>query len=182
MGNWYANITVSGPSQADVLAVLREWRRTAFVSVLSRGHVVIYDRDCRRMDGDDSERLAAKLTAHFACTALIALNADDDVLWLCAYDRGERVVEYDSSTPARNGAIGLCRAMGRPLLTPILWLVLQGPFIFAVFRHMTVCRVFGLPADLCTHGYPGEDDGTLIDDVLPDLFQATRDRSADGPG
>ena len=63
MGNWYANIALRGPSQADALAALREMRRTAFVSEPARGCVFVYDRECSKMDGDDSERLAAKLSA-----------------------------------------------------------------------------------------------------------------------
>jgi hypothetical protein len=174
MGNWYANIALRGPSQADVLTALREDRRTAFVSSPSRGCVVIYDSICRKMDGDDSERLAAKLTARFGCTALIALNADDDVLWLCVYREGKKVVEYDSSTPARHGASGLCHAFGCITSTPFLWLLLQSPFIFEVWRHLAVCKVLGVPGDLCTYGYPGEDDGTLIDYVPKGMFESTR--------
>src|SRR5207302_1610559 len=174
MGNWYANIALRGPSQTDVLAALREWRLTAFASVQARDYVVVYDRECRKMDGDDSERLATKLTKRFLCPGLIALNADDDVLWLCLYDRGQRVLEYESSSPSRAGARGLCRALGRPYAIPLLWFVLQGPFVFEVWRHMLVCRILGLPMDLCIGGYPGEDDGTLSPYVPADTFKSTR--------
>lgn len=178
MGNWYANIALKGPSQTDVLGALREWNRTALVSAPTRGFVVVYDRACRAMDGDDSERLAARLTSRFGCVAVIALNADDDVLWLCAYDRGKRAAEYDSSTPSRSGAAALCRALGWPLVTPVLWVVLQGPMIFEVLRHRAVCRLLGMPGYLCTCGYPEDDDGTLIDS---DLFRSTYDDPDAGP-
>lgn len=175
MGNWYANIALRGPSQADTLDALREWRNTAFVSYRSRGYVVIYDEQCRKMDGDDSERLASKLTTRFDCSALIALNADDDVLWLCAYSRGNRTAEYDSSTPARTGARDLCRASGRTMYLPALWCVLQGPFLFAIWRHMAACSVLALPTQLCTIGYPGGDDGRLLGHIPDGLFHATRE-------
>ncbi len=129
------------------------------------------------MDGDDSERLAAGLTTRFQTTALIALNADDDVLWLCVYANGNNMGEYDSSTPARAGAAAISRNLGgrARILMPILWLILQSPFfVFEVFRHIAACKVLGLPSDICTFGYPAEDDGTLVEYVPPGMFESTQ--------
>jgi hypothetical protein len=173
MGNWYANISLKCVNQMSVVERLREYRRRAFVSQAYGQYVVIYDSECRRMDGDDSERLAARLTADFQCTAVIALNADDDELWLCVYTNGERIGEYLSSTPSREGASMVARACGRAILTPALWLVLQGPFIFEVFRHLAVCRLLGLPGSICTYGYPGDDEGELDPAVPSGLFVAS---------
>ncbi len=175
MGNWYANISVYGVSQVQVLDALREWKRTAFVSTPKRGYVVVYDEDCRRMDGDDSEALAARITERFGCIALIALNADDDVLWLCLYDNGRRIVEYQSDQPTSGAASQLARGMGSTIYTPALWVVIQGKFLFEVWRHLAICKVLGLPSRLCTLGYPAERDGTLSPDVPPGMFASTHD-------
>lgn len=153
---------------------MREWERTAFVSTRKRGYVVVYDEVCRRMDGDDSELLATMLTERFRCVALISLNADDDILWLCLYDNGTRVVEYQSDLPGRFGARELARGLGSSMLLPALWAVLQGGFVFEVWRHLAVCKVLGLPARLCTYGYPGDDNGRLAPGVPIEMFEATR--------
>ncbi|MGH7243157.1 MAG: hypothetical protein ACREJD_07055 [Phycisphaerales bacterium] len=128
---------------------------------------------CRKMDGDDSERLAAAMTSQFGCRAIIALNADDDVLWLCGYDRGERIGEYDSSTPQRSGAGHIAGVAGRSFATPILWIIFQMPFVFELFRHLAACKVLGLPGDICTYGYPGDDEDRILPGVPEGLFQAT---------
>lgn len=175
VGNWYANISMWGVTQDDVLGALRELGRTAFVSPKKRGYVVIYDSSCRRMDGDDSEALASELTRRFNTVALIALNADDDELWLCAYRSGEKVGEFLSSSPSRSGALAICRVFNRSPSIPIIWVVLNGPFLFEVWRHMALCKLLGLPEKECMYGYPGEDDGRLIWEPDPLGFRGTRD-------
>ncbi len=175
MGNWYANITLLGPTQDQTLTALRALRRRAFTAQLTPAHVVVYDYACSYMDGDDSERLAAALSERFTCPALIALNADDDVLWLCLYKSGHRVGEYDSSTPARSGASMLARGLGRPFLTPLLGFVLQMPCVFEFLRHMAVCKVLGLPGDLCTTTYPADDWGELDPSLSAEIFRSSHD-------
>jgi len=100
MGSFYTNITVSGPSDADVISFLTETGRRAYVSPTHRGFTVIYDEACEAQDTDVLSVLAEELSAKFDCPALAVLNHDDGVLFYRLFISGVLRDEYVSAPDA----------------------------------------------------------------------------------
>lgn len=98
MGNFYTNISLKGPSQNQILAVLRELGRTALVTPAVDHFTVVYDKECENQDIDLLASLNLTLTHHLQCAGCAALNHDDDVLWLSVFENGQPAGEYDSNT------------------------------------------------------------------------------------
>ena len=128
MGNWYTNITVSGPPQADVVAVLQAHDRHAYATPTLNGITVVFDRTsedsgCAEELGD----LAMTLSQDLRCPALAAAVFDDDVLLLSLYDRGAQVSglldsarEQPVPSIPRNGSGAACLgAVGLPASSDI---------------------------------------------------------------
>jgi hypothetical protein len=169
VGNWYTNITVRSVDVARVAATLRSMQRTAYLSPLVRGCVVVYDRDSN-MDDGASASLCKELSQELGTTAVLAMNADDDALWLMVAREGAERVVYQSASPARHGAAALCQELRRPLATPLVWAVLQAPvFAFEVHRHLMATRLLGLPSSEAILSYPSIEEG----EVLGRVTQAT---------
>jgi hypothetical protein len=96
MGNWYTNVCVKGPGQAEVMATLNELRRRTYVTPDLGGWIVIYDQESDKFDLNELESLALTLSTRLSCTALASFNADDDTLWLGIYERGKLTARYAS--------------------------------------------------------------------------------------
>ena len=92
MGKFYANITLQGPPQADVVAHLNERAEAAYVSPAVKGAVVVYHGDM-----GVQEDLAASLSGRFQCPALLVMNYGDTVLLYQLYVNGEQADAYVSS-------------------------------------------------------------------------------------
>jgi hypothetical protein len=100
MGNWYTNVAVKGAQQTDVVAVLEELGRRAYVTPETSGWIVVYDQQTDEFDLGILESLALTLSTRLSCTALASFNADDDVLWLALYENGSLSTRYASSRKA----------------------------------------------------------------------------------
>src|SRR5579863_1144788 len=97
MGNWYTNVSLKGASQSEVVSLLEELGRRAYVTPESAGWLVVYDQQTDEFDLDTLESLTLTLSTRLSCTALASFNADDDVLWLALYENGNRTTRYASA-------------------------------------------------------------------------------------
>ena len=75
LSRFYANLTTQGPGQADVVAYLNAAGRVAYVSPTLKGCTVIYHEDLSAQ-----EELAAALSRHFRCPALLMMAYNDTIL------------------------------------------------------------------------------------------------------
>jgi hypothetical protein len=145
MGNFYCNFTTRGPSVEEIVRVLNEHRRSAYVTPTVDRKTVIFDEAADELDEAHIDAVGKLLSQELACPALAAAVADDDELWLALYEAGERRVEY-SSRGTNRGAYALARAFGRAWLFPVVWVVLQWPyFIFESWRHALLAKALGVP-------------------------------------
>lgn len=177
MGNFYTNVTLRGPEQAEVAAVLREAGRAAYVAPAHPGGTTVFDERCESQSPRLLSELSAALSHQFSCPALAVLNHDDDILALGLYDHGELIGDYETGHAAGFPVRALCRAWGRDLGAPLVWLLLRGPRpIFEVARHAWLARLLGLPPWSVATGfrylaqgeYPGGlEAGRLVDTRLP---------------
>jgi hypothetical protein len=87
MGNFYTNVVVRGPSEADVVDTLVALGRTGYVVTHPAGFVFVYDDEADKQREGVVESLALTLATRLRCPALAALNHDDDFLLLWLYDR-----------------------------------------------------------------------------------------------
>src|SRR5215471_2993726 len=124
MGNWYTNVCIKGSSQAGVVEVLDELGRRTYVTPDVNGWIIVYDQESDKFDLNELESLAKTLSTQLSCTALASFNADDDILWLGAYESGRLTTRYASETkhfedgnefPATlEAAEALCRIFEKP--------------------------------------------------------------------
>jgi hypothetical protein len=158
MGNWYKNITLRGPDQAEVAAVLRRLDRRAYVTPTRDSVTVVFDRASDE-EGDPGELgdLVMALSHELDCAALAAAVFDDDVLLLGLYDHGTQVGEYNSAGRSTLGATSLSRAFGVGRRAPLLWALLGCArlplFLFESFRHRLLVRALGHPIWAVATGY-----------------------------
>jgi hypothetical protein len=179
MGNWYTNVSLKDAEQQDVVAVLEELGRRAYVTPDISGWIVVYDQQCDEFDLGILESLALTLSTRLSCTALASCNADDDVLWLALYENGSLATRYASSLqsfedghefPKRQEAAGvLARVFQKPgaqnqilrllqkshgvlgLLS--LFLKIRIAYIVEVDRHLDLSRLLGMPLAAVGLGY-----------------------------
>src|ERR1700675_2630583 len=179
MGNWYTNVAVKGAQQADVVAVLEELGRRAYVTPETSGWIVVYDQQCDEFDLGILESLALTLSIRLSCTALASCNADDDVLWLALYESGTLSTRYASARksfedgdefPALQEAAGVlarvfkkseaqekvlrllrksCGVFG--LLN--LFLKIRVAYLVEVHRHLDLSKLLGMPLAAVGLGY-----------------------------
>jgi hypothetical protein len=139
MGNFYTNVTLRGPGQDRVVALLETERRRAYVSPVIDGCVVVFERNAMEMaldpDGFEEEDLAAwtgqaapadlgaTVTRALGGVALSVMVHDDDVLECHLSRDGEEVDRYNStpgyftsgrSAPQGGDAQVLCAAFDAP--------------------------------------------------------------------
>ena len=120
MSEFYANITLQGPSQEEVTAWLNAAGHIAYVSPAERGGVVVFPADLAA-----TEPLAAELSRALACRALLVLVLGENVMLYHAYDKGGQADAYvsphdepivgldDTQEPHPPGnAAALCAAFG----------------------------------------------------------------------
>jgi hypothetical protein len=146
MGNFYTNITLRGPKQEAVAAVLRLSGRAAYVAPTHPGGTTVFEERCEEQDPTILGELAAALSEHFDCPALAVLNHDDDVLALALYEQGDLIGDFETGHPAGFRVAALCRAWDRGTARPLVWLLLRSPTpVFEVTRHAWLARSLGLP-------------------------------------
>jgi len=180
MGNFYCNFTTRGPSSDEVLRVLQSHRRSAYVSPTVDCNTVVFDELADELDVREIDAVGALLSRELSCPALAVVVADDDELWMALYEAGERRVEY-SSRGANRGAFAVSRAFDRMWMTPIVWVILQWPYlVFEVFRHALLKKALRLPSCCVATGFEYIENGEIPDDLtLGDLQRSHRSRRDD---
>jgi hypothetical protein len=173
VSRFYANITVRGPAQADVVAYLKRQGVVAYVSPTVKAATVVYHADM-----GTQEDVASALSAHFQCPALLVMNYGDAVLLYHLYVNGEQADAYVSSPhddletggqPVPEGDAGvLCDAfeagghraagVGRVLRRPTH--PTKG-YALAVNRHGELARALGLPLFAAGTGFRDIEVGEL---------------------
>ena len=119
--NTYANITLAGPAQADVVALLKAHGVAAYVSNAVRGATVVFHEDL-----GSQEPLAAELSAKFSCPAIVVMTYGQRVLLYQLYLAGaaadayvsEHVEELLGSQDAPSGASRRCSPSPRRTANP----------------------------------------------------------------
>lgn len=171
MSNFYANITVQGPAQADVIAYLNDRRQVAYVAGTVKGAIVVFHEDFAAQ-----EDLAAGLSAHFRCPALLAMVFGGTVLLYHLYAGGERADAYVSTpheglelagpTPPGN-AETLSAAFGMERRLSSVERALRRAtkpdtdYALAVNRHGELLRALGLPLFAAGAGFASIEAGEL---------------------
>jgi hypothetical protein len=171
MGNWYTNVAVKGAQQSDVVALLEELGRRAYVTPETSGWIVVYDQQTDEFDLGILESLALTLSTRLACTALASCNADDDVLWLALYENGSLSTRYASSrksfedgdefpditetaqvlarvfekAAAQNQVLRLLRKSHGALGLLSLFLKIRLAYVVEVQRHLDLSNLLGMP-------------------------------------
>ncbi len=104
MGNFYANVTLKGPSRLDIATYLEQLGCKAFLTPEVDSVTTVCEEQCDSQNGAVISRFTRKLSERFHCPALAILNHDDDILAYVQYDRGERHHAYNSSPWYFDGA------------------------------------------------------------------------------
>ena len=173
MSAFYANITLHGPSQDDVVTFLKASGQIAYVAPTVKQNTVVFHEDLGAQ-----ERLAASLSGRFQCPALLVMGYGEAVLLYELYLKGERAdayvssphegLELDGPTPEGDpeklcGAFGvemahLVRRVERILRTPAKP---TGEYAYAANRHGELARALGLPLFAAGAGFGGIEVGEL---------------------
>jgi hypothetical protein len=179
MGNWYTNISVKGAPQSDVVALLEELGRRAYVTPETSGWVVVYDQQTDEFDLGTLESLALTLSTRLSCTTLASCNADDDVLWLALYENGILSTRYASSPESfedgdefpdqKEAAEVLSRVFQKPqhardvlrllrksrgfLALLSIYFKIRFAYAVEVDRHLDLANLLGMPRAAVGLGY-----------------------------
>jgi hypothetical protein len=179
MGNWYTNVAVKGAQQAEVVALLEELGRRAYVTPETSGWIVVYDQQTDDFDLSTLESLALTLSTRLCCAALASCNADDDVLWLALYENGTLSTRYASSRKefedgdefpdlqetaevlsrvfekpqAKNQVSSLLRKSHGILGLIGLYLKVRIAYVLEVQRHLDLASLLGMPRAAVGLGY-----------------------------
>ena len=158
MGNFYQNLTVKGPNQAEIVPVLRRYGRSAFVSPTRDRLTAVYAR--RSEEAASPEELAAVatlLSEQFRCPALAVAIYDDDVLFMGLFENGQPIAQYNSAERKPVAANRLCQAFEIPHARFRVWAILslphRVPYLFETSRHRHLVRALGLPEWAVGTGY-----------------------------
>lgn len=199
MGNWYTNICVKDAQQSEVVAVLDELGRRAFVTPDTGGWLVLYDQECDKFDLDLLESLALTISTRLSCTALASFNADDDVLWLGVYENGKLATRYASERryfedaaefPQVEDVAGvLCRIFEKPEKSQHVRNILRRPhgvlgllsafsrirlaYLIEVLRHGDLAEALGMPFGSVGLGYEYVNRGETPPDVNRETLRRT---------
>jgi hypothetical protein len=199
MGNWYTNICLAGVRQAEILDVLEELGRRAYVTPAISNWCTVYDQECDRFDLDVLESLALTLSTRLNCTALANFNADDDILWLGVYQSGDRTARYASTRaffedggdfpePSEVAAL-LCRVFDKPRASAAVERILRRPhsglgllaialripfaYLFEISRHQDLHKVLELPTGSVGLGYKYVERGEMLEGIEPETIKKT---------
>jgi hypothetical protein len=159
MGNFYANYTLRGRTQNEIVVALAG--RNAVVTPPRNGCVVVFDEQSDEQDVTLIAELASRLSHKLRCPVLAVLNHDDDVFWYQLHENGKLIDEYNSSPgyfgepaespdPAGGDARKLCAAFDTTAVAAVEN-VLRKPtcdddgYVFALDRHADLVHALGLP-------------------------------------
>lgn len=167
----YANITLAGPSQADVVARLKAVGTIAYVSQAAKGYTVVFHEDLA-----SQEPLAADLSEYFACPVLLVMTYAQRVLMYLLFENGKRTDAYvsehhedldDGSLLAEGNAEHLADVFNKPAAARRVETLLRKPatdgngYTHAANRHGDLCSALGLPTFAVNAGFPTIEVGEL---------------------
>ena len=173
MAGYYANITLHGPAQRDVVAHLTQEGQLAYVAPTVKRNTVVFHEDLGAQ-----ERLAGELSRHFHCPALLVMAYGESILLYELHVKGERAdayvstphegLELDGATPEGSAAV-LCGAFGIEMdhLVKRVERILRTPtkpnaeYALALNRHGELARALGLPLLAVGAGFSGIELGEL---------------------
>lgn len=173
MSRFYANITLHGPSQADVVAYLKAQHVVAYVAPTVKASTVVFHEDL-----GGQEDIASALSRHFACPALLVMDYGGKVLLYHLYAGGEQVDAYVSSphdeldlggAAPEGDAAALAGAFEMDHRVASVDRVLRRPthetkgYALAVNRHGELARALGLPLIAAGAGFQMIELGELPD-------------------
>jgi hypothetical protein len=155
MSAFYANITVQGPSQDDVVGFLKQQGASAYVAPTVKNATVIFHEDMA-----SQEPLTAELSARFACPALVVMSYGEAILLYTLFVNGARADGYVSTphedldlvedAPEGNPQV-LCETFGREKAIASVEKILRrvtnpaNPPTLAANRHGELARALNLP-------------------------------------
>ena len=169
--NSYANITVHGPAQAEVVALLKSHGVAAYVSNTAGAATVVFHEDLA-----SQEPLAAELSAKLSCPAIVVMVYAQRVLLYQLYLGGaaadayvsEHVEELLGSSDAPAGdAEKLCDAFDRPAAVRRVTSVLAKPakdgqpYAYAANRHGDLFAALRLPLFAVNASFAAIEHGEL---------------------
>ncbi|HZL36453.1 MAG TPA: hypothetical protein VFC78_14135 [Tepidisphaeraceae bacterium] len=171
MSSFYANITLQSADIEELAAYLKSNGDVAYVAAGSKGTAVVFHEDLSAQ-----ERLAARLSAHFGCPALLVMAYGRGVLLYHLYEKGEQTDAYVSCphddlelrdpAPAGNAQL-LCAAFGMERSERRVESILrkegkpEQPYEYAINRHGELAQALGLPAFAAGTGFGAIEMGEL---------------------
>jgi len=199
MGNWYTNVSVKGALQSDVVALLEELGRRAYVTPETSGWIVVYDEQTDEFDLGILESLALTISTRLSCTALASCNADDDVLWLALYENGNLSTRYASSRKSfedgeefpdpKESAEVFARVFEKPEAKSKVLRVLRKSrgilgllslhfklriaYVFEVHRHLDLTNLLGMPRAAVGLGYTYVNKGDTPEGMAREALRRT---------
>jgi hypothetical protein len=167
----YANLTLLGPAQGDVVAYLKQLGTVAYVAPSDRKATVVYHEDLA-----SQEPLAAALSQHFQCPVLLVMTYAQRVLLYVLYENGRQSDAYvsephedltDSAGPPPGDPERLADAFSRPTAIRRLTTLLTKPategngYAYAANRHGDLCAALNLPTFAVNVGFAAIEMGEL---------------------
>ncbi len=169
--NTYANIALKTTDRGQVIAVLRELGRRAYVSPVTAGYVVVFDARTER-DPDTLFDVVTQLSEKLKCPAIGAYDHDDALLIVVVAKEGKRVDTYVSNpgyfmgkreAPRGGNPAAIQEALGIKGEDARLRETFASQIIeLEIERHHQLIRALALP-DYCR----GAGHKYFHDDVLP---------------
>ena len=171
--SFYANITVKGPGQRDVVALLGARGVAAYVSPTVNDCTVVWHEDLA-----GQEPLAQALSMRFRCPALLVMGYGEAILLYHLYVNGDPADAY-VSTPHEGLELDGPAPEGDPKvlagafdidmdhLVSRVERILRKPtkpgteYAYAVNRHGELARALGLPQFAAGSGYNSIEIGEL---------------------
>lgn len=199
MGNWYTNVSVKGAQQSDVVALLEELGRRAYVTPETSGWIVVYDQQTDEFDLGVLESLALTLSTRLSCIALASSNADDDVLWLALYENGSLSTRYASSRKsfedghefpgpketadvlvrvfqkpeAKNSVLRVLRKSRGFLGLLSFYFKIRFAYVVEVHRHLDLTNLLGMPRAAVGLGYTYVNKGDTPEGMTREALRRT---------
>jgi hypothetical protein len=87
-GNFYTNFAVKTSDAAGVVATLTKASRSALVSPIQEGYVVVFDEACDKQNTKEIKSVGSLLSGDLGCPVLAVLDHDDGF----AMDRHAKLV------------------------------------------------------------------------------------------